>query len=127
EQFHYGNTHLNFSEWQQTSNRHYDEHGTYTASLPTQNSAYVRPNTLTQDRAYVMTFNYTGASTLSVNFDGVIPQNYHYAVYNAYSPLCIFRTDCGLPIMLSGVYQTGNPIEVPVDDSVQAVEQPVGW
>lgn len=127
EQFHYGNTHLSFPEWQQTSNRHYDEHGTFTTSLPAQNAAYVRPNTFAGNRAYVMTFNYTGAGTVAANFDGVIPDGYYYDVYNAYSPFCIFRPDCGSPVLLYGTYQKGQPVDIPVDNSVQTMDQPVGW
>jgi hypothetical protein len=104
---------LLFPAWRTATG--YDGLSSYTAGSPTTDAVIVRPNQYESGRALITVWNWTGASTASVNVSGVISAGQTFAIRHVYN---VF----GTPVV-AGVYNGGS-ISIPL--SGHTPPRPIG-
>jgi hypothetical protein len=102
-----------FAQWK--SDRGFDLNSTQTASAPSSNWIFVRPNAYDSNRANIVIYNWVGSTSVSVNVSGILSPGDSYSVYSVENYLG--------SAVVSGTY-TGGTIAVPMNSST--VAQPVG-
>ena len=70
-----------FANWKATTG--YDAHSTFTATLPTGQRITVNPSAFTPGRAHVAVFNWSGATTATLDLSGVLTVGHTYQILNA--------------------------------------------
>jgi hypothetical protein len=109
-----GGEFLAYTEWKSASG--YDAHSSYTASRPTGQVVFIRPNQYQAGRANIAVFNWSLATTVSVNLSSVLQVGQSFEIRNS-------QDYNGAPV-LRGTY-TGKRVQIPMTGT--AVARPIGY
>src|SRR3989344_2351624 len=95
----------------------YDLNGTYTASAPTTDVIFYRKNKYDDDRMNVITYNWDGNTTVSVDPSLVLDNGDSYEIHN---------TQDYFDDVITGTY-SGSNISIAMDTGSRTLEKPIGY
>ncbi|MFT3740010.1 MAG: T9SS type A sorting domain-containing protein [Breznakibacter sp.] len=101
---------LTYTNWKTTTG--FDSQSTYTASLPSQNEVYIRPNQYQSGRATIVVYNWQKSSTVQVDLSSVLTSNAGYSIYDV--------QNINGPAIATGTF-TGQKINLPMTLTAVAV------